>query len=148
MKNITVKTSVLIHPLFNVAFTSLEAKELPIPLMKQVRRIGKKIREEMKEIQEDTKIIIRDVFGDRFTDTEVNTLVRGGKEKLDKILGELSFSPEKQEDFKKSLEAFEAKSLEVGEILIEIPFPKIVLPESITFRSDFAEILEDVIDSE
>ncbi len=148
MKNITIKTSVLIHPMFNAALMSLEAKELPIPLMKQVRRIGKKIREEMKEIQEDTRIVIRDVFGDRFTDTEVNILVRGGKEKRDKILEELSFSSEKQEDFKKALGIFEAKSLEVGAIPVEIPFPKIVLPETITFRSDFAEILEDVIDTE
>lgn len=148
MKNISIKTSVLIHPLFNAAFAALEAKELPIPLMKQVRRIGKKIREEMKEIQEDTKVIMRDVFADRFTATEINILVRIGKEKRDKAFEEMTFSPEKQEDFKKSLETFETKSQELSGGVVEIPFPKIVLPESITFRSDFAEILEDVIDSE
>ncbi len=146
MKNITLKSSALINPLYFVALNSLAAKELPVTHMKQLRRIVKKLRDELKDIQEDTDIIIRDTFGDSFSKEEVISLVRADDKTIEKIVAVLKLSPERIEEYKKLLPKFNEKAKELGESEIEIPFPKIVLPEKFEFRTDYAAILEDVID--
>lgn len=146
MSNIKLKAETIINPMFNISLDHVSSKELPIPLMKQWRRIKKKLLEETKELQEDTKVVINQVFGDRFTKEEINAFFRGKAEDRDKILLGFGFSPEKLEDFKKSVESFDQKSKELGDQVIEIPFTKFVLPDSVTVREDCATILEDVID--
>lgn len=146
MRNINVKTHIVINPLFFIALNDLRARELPIPVLKQVRRIEKKFLEEMKEIQADTDIVIRDVFGTEFTREEVIILIRGGQDKFKEIFEELKFPPEKQESYLKRAAIFDQKSKELGDQVIEIPFPKVVLPEDFKFRTDYATILEDVIE--
>ncbi len=146
MSNIKIKSNLLILPMFNEALAYFRSKEYPVPVLKMVRRICKKIDEEMGELREDSRILIRDIFGKDFSEREVYKLAFVNAEKRDKQFKELAFPPEKQEDFLKRCAIFETKAEELTKDTIEIPFPKVVLPDTVTFREDFALILQDVID--
>jgi len=145
-KNITIKSESLIMPMFMFALNHVSTKEFSVPLMKQWRRIKKSILKEVAEIKEDTQVLIKDIFGDRFSQKEILTYFGSEEKDRPKVLAGFEFSPDKLEDFNKSLEVFEKKTKELGDIVVEIPFPKFVLPDSVTVREDCASFLEDVIE--
>lgn len=146
MSKIIIRSAVLINPVFHKALAELQASRIPVPVLKHLRRIAKKIGEEFKDLQEDTKQIMKDVFKDILPEDQLEKILKVKKENHSDLYKEFKMSAEKQEAFAALYKEFDSKCIELGNTTSEIPFPKVVLPENFEFRTDYATILEDVLD--